>query len=335
MRFKKALKWVCKALGAGCLALFVMTIFCMFYSNSPIHYPNASGATDYIWTPNAFYAQCQEGISHGQTNNEGFYNAFDYEPGMKIDILVMGSSHMEGSNVDQRENTASRLNALLPDKTVYNIGISGHTFLICCSNLEAALKTYRPAGYAAIETSKLNFTIDELDSFLNGTIPELTDHSSGILGFLSKNQFLRQLYHQYQSFMNQSPQEEEEVFTADAYRDTPEPEDNSEMLDHVLSRLDRTASAYDTEVIIFYHPSTQIDADGSLLLPDDAEDRAKFSELCEKNHIIFLDMTERFQYEYETNHILPHGFSNSSVGSGHLNRYGHEMIAEELYKSIN
>ena len=26
---------------------------------------------------------------------------------------------------------------------------------------------------------------------------------------------------------------------------------------------------------------------------------------------------------------------NSTVGSGHLNKYGHEMIADELYKIIS
>ena len=87
-------------------------------------------------------------------------------------------------------------------------------------------------------------------------------------------------------------------------------------------------------MIIFYHPTTRINSDGSLLLPNDAEKRETFSNLCKQNGIIFLDMTERFKYEYKVNHVLPHGFINSSVGSGHLNKYGHKMIADELYKLI-
>ena len=38
--------------------------------------------------------------------------------------------------------------------------------------------------------------------------------------------------------------------------------------------------------------------------------------------------------EYNQNYILPHGFINSSIGNGHLNKYGHKMLAEELYKII-
>lgn len=107
------------------------------------------------------------------------------------------------------------------------------------------------------------------------------------------------------------------------------------MLNQVLSSLGTTASEYGIKIVIFYHPPTQISSDGSLLLPDDAKARADFSNLCARNDIIFLDMTERFQYEYDTNYILPHGFINSTVGSGHLNQYGHEMIADELYRIIN
>ena len=88
------------------------------------------------------------------------------------------------------------------------------------------------------------------------------------------------------------------------------------------------------KLIILYHPSTQINADGSILFPDDEKDRMKYSNLCDEYGITFLDMTERFRLEYETKHILPHGFFNSSIGSGHLNKYGHEMIADELYRII-
>ena len=125
---KKLLLNLIKVFLAGCLALVAMTFFCFFYSNSPLHYPNSSGATDYTWQANTFYSTCGEGIAHGRTNNEGLMNLFDYKAGMPIDTLVMGSSHMEAKHVAMSESAASILNSLLPDKTVYNIGVSGHTF---------------------------------------------------------------------------------------------------------------------------------------------------------------------------------------------------------------
>ena len=85
-------------------------------------------------------------------------------------------------------------------------------------------------------------------------------------------------------------------------------------------------------VIILYHPPVTIEPDGTLTLGDDREQAEAFREICETNGIQFLDMGARFLREYEENHLLPYGFANSAVGKGHLNRYGHAMIADELYK---
>lgn len=325
------LKWFGKAALAGCLAFMSMTAFCLVYYNVPIHHPNESGATDYSWVPNAFYSRLTEGTAHGKTNNEGFLNTYDYEEGMNISVLVMGSSHMEGYQVAQGDSVAGRLNELMGDKNVYNIGTAAHNFLVCCSNFKAAVERYQPSKYVIIETRKLNFTADSLCSVLNGTLPELPDYSGGIFGLLSRNQYLRLVYKQLQGFMEQGAESGEDT----AAPTEQESETTGCMLDQVLSRLGTTASEYGTKIVIFYHPSTQISTDGSLLLSGEANAKAEFSYLCAKNGIIFLDMAERFQYEYDTNHILPHGFINSSVGNGHLNKYGHEMIADEIYKIIS
>ena len=326
------LKWLGKTLASGILAFLVMTVFCLVYYNTPVHYPNDSGATDYRWVSNKFYSRLTEGTAHGKTNNEGFLNSYDYTVGMKIDILVMGSSHMEGYQVDQSDSVAGRLGGLMGNKRVYNIGTSGHDFCVCCDNFRAALEYYRPSECVIIETSGLNFTSEKLSSVLDGTLPEIPDHSGGIVGLLSRNQFIRLAYEQMKGFMRQASADSADM-------ETPvqpvKMELNSEKLDQVLSELSETASKFGTDIIIFYHPSTQLNKDGSLLLPDNLELREEFSSLCAKNGITFLDMTDRFQYEYDTNHILPHGFINSSVGSGHLNKYGHGMIADELYKLIN
>ena len=329
---KTIFNWIIKAFFSGTLAFLVMTVFCVMYYNVPVHYPNDSGATDYSWTPHSFYSRLTEGTAYGKTNNEGFLNSYDYVEGMDVDILVMGSSHVEGFNVAQNESISAKLDELIGDKRVYNIGISGHDFLVCCNNFKAALKRYQPSEYVIIETDRLSFSSEQLDSVLKGTLHEISDHSDGILGLLSKNQFLRLLYEQMKGFMRQSS----ENGTVAPVSDQPVNAGlNGDKLDQIFSSLRTIALEYGIEIIIFYHPSTQLNTDGNLLLPDDLEICQEFSNLCMKNDITFLDMTGRFQYEYETKHILPHGFINSSVGSGHINKYGHEMIADELYKIIN
>ena len=326
---KKILLQTVKVVFSAILAFVLLTVLCLLYYNVPVHYPNSSGATDYKWELNAFYSRATEGIAFGKVNNDGFINKINYDEGMKIDCLILGSSHMEAYNVSQSDNAASKLNALMRDKTAYNIGISGHTFLTCCSNLKAALENYNPSDYVIIETSRIDFSADELNSVLDGTLPEIADHSGGILGFLSRNPFLRLIYKQLQGFMEQADDDNENTVI-----DNRPQEDNRNALNSLLSYISDAAAKNNVKIIIFYHPTTQINSDGSLLLPNDSDVRTMFSNLCSENGITFLDMTERFKYEYEINHILPHGFCNSSVGSGHLNRYGHEMIADELYKII-
>lgn len=332
MKAKEIMTAFGKIVISGCIAFVVMTLFCFFYYNVPVHSPNENGSTDYRWTPDAFYCRATEGFAFGMTNNEGLLNAEDFTENSKIDILLMGSSHMEAYNVQQKNSVAGVLNDTLGDKNVYNIGVSGHNFLTCCANFESALDFYSPSDYVIIETSQLDFSAEKLQSVIDGTLPEISDHSGGILSLLSRNQFLRQAYTQLKSFVGNGNTDPD--LSAESADENDVQEDTSEELSSVISNLAQTASQHDTKLIIFYHPSTGINSDGSLLLPDDHFYRNLFKEICEENGVIFLDMTERFQTEYDTDHVLPHGFSNSSVGSGHLNADGHAMIADELYKII-
>lgn len=59
-----------------------------------------------------------------------------------------------------------------------------------------------------------------------------------------------------------------------------------------------------------------------------------FASTCEDLGIVFVDMTDSFKDLYATEHQLAHGFINTAVGSGHLNKYGHRVIAEKLAEVI-
>ena len=54
MKFNKMIQWLCKAFISGCIAFSILTFFCVFYYNMPVHYDNKTGATDYKWKPNTF-----------------------------------------------------------------------------------------------------------------------------------------------------------------------------------------------------------------------------------------------------------------------------------------
>ena len=106
--------------------------------------------TDWRYDTNAFYSRGTEGFACWRTNNEGYLNIGNYTPGMNIDVLITGSSHMEALNVMQKNSSASILDSKYGIR-VYNIAISGQNFATCASSLKAAVKKYKPSRFVVIE----------------------------------------------------------------------------------------------------------------------------------------------------------------------------------------
>lgn len=324
----------CKIALSGIIAFLVLNLFCYIYYNIPIHSTNSDGSTDYKWEESVFYSSGTEGFAWGKTNNDGFTNMFDYEDDMEIDVLIMGSSHMEAYQVGMDESTASRLNSLLEKDVVYNIGVSGHNFLTCACNFEAAVKRYQPKKYIILETSSLSFSEDALAQAVNGTIAEIPSYSNGIIGFLQQSQFLCLLYKQANNFMNAQTDDAIDVADNDTSTNTETADSNMQLLNKLLEKMSGISQKTGARIIIVYHPGTIVNYDGTLHLTGDPNMSQQFQKLCENNGIILLDMSNRFEREYNNTFTLPYGFANSSVGSGHLNKYGHSMIADELYDLI-
>lgn len=326
---QKIISWLLKALAAGLVAFTSLTVFCFLYYNVPVHQETIDGATDYAWEYSKFYSKATEGFAYGKTNNEGYLNTFDYTEEQEIAILVMGSSHMEAYQVSLQESTAALLNQLFPGDTVYNIGVSGHDFLVCADNLSAAVSKYKPTKYVLLETSTLSFSDEQLASAINETVADIPSHSGGIIGMLQKNPFLRLCYSQLQSFAKNT-----KVQGTTESNTTTAPVKNLALYDELLMRLVNTVSKTGAQLIIVYHSNLKLNEDGGVICTGDPELTSAFSGLCEKNGILFLDMSNHFVRHYEETHILPHGFSNSSVGSGHLNKHGHKVIAYAIYNLI-
>lgn len=315
---KKTASWLLKACIAGLIAFVFLTGFCFFYYNVPVHDDELSGVTDFAYEHNKFYSRALEGFSWGRTNNEGYINAFDYTEGQNVDILVMGSSHMEAFQVPMYEATASLLSNLFPEDTVYNISLSGHNFLICADNFSAAMEKYKPTKYVLLEIQELTYSDEGLTSAINETVADISSHADGLFGLLQKNPLLKKLYATWHATLPKTFAEK--VWGSEA------------LYDELLAKLSNTAAQTGAQLIILHHPHLLLNQDGSASVEGDEEQAAIFADLCRKNNILFLDMTNIFLQRYEKDHILPHGFFNSSIGTGHLNKYGHEMVANAVYE---
>ena len=327
---KEKLLWLLKALLSGLIAVIVMTGFCSLYYNLPVHHDTEDGATDYAWESHAFYSRGTEGFAWGRTNNEGYLNSYDYTEDMPVDILVMGSSHMEAYNVSMDESTASVLGSLLPDRTVYNIGVSGHNFMTCADNIAAAVDKYQPDEYVVLEISGLRYSEEDLRAIIDGTVAHQESHQDGIVGLLQKNSFFRLLYAQWQGFADNAKATDASDVADSSFQKMAD----EDTYDAVLTKLYNAAAKYGAKLILVYHPHIQPEANGGVTVLDDAEYRPFFAQVCRNNKAEFLDMSDIFVENYRQQHVLPHGFSNTSVGAGHLNKYGHAMIAEAICDRI-
>ena len=328
------MRYFFKLIVAGIIAFIFLNILCIFYYINPDSLPTKNGVTDFFWEPSSYYSKMTEGFGYGKMNNEGFNNIQDYEHNQPIDILLMGSSHMEGLNVPQKRTVAAVLNTLFnKSKYVYNIGLSGHEFPYIVNNIETAVRFYAPKEYVIIEIAEFEFDVISLEQGINSNLKRLAAADGKFImllkkiPYLHKIPYLRLLKLQYQNYRSSQRHNN--------YQGNNDAKINDEMYSQVLEaafqKLSQIANNQKIRIILVYHPELRLNFDGSLHDSTDVNRLTLFEKYSAENDIVFINMIDRFRTEYKSFHIAPYGYSNTEINVGHLNRYGHQMIADELY----
>ena len=321
--------WIIKAIVSGVIALGVLSIFALFYYNYGIRKTNTTGATDYSWE-NRFYSQGYEGVGYGILDENGFNNIKPYSD---IDILLMGSSQMEARNVAQNKCSSYVLDSCLNDYNVYNIAVEGHNIYRNISNLDAALKEYTPSKYVILETMNIDLDNDSMIMAISGSYTKSNAYDSGIIYYMQKVPYLRIIHKQLTALKTNKD--------VDQFKLDDDIDDNSsdnveiykDNLEFFLGKYAKKCNDYGCKPIILYLPDITIDENG-LLLSSYSNKEKMFLDVCTELGIELVDMSKVFESEYNSNYCIPYGFCNTSIGYGHLNEYGHKIVAEELYRKI-
>lgn len=338
---KKLIMWIGKVVVSGFIALAILSLFCMYYYSHGIRKTSETGATDYSWE-NRVWSLGYEGHAWGIIDEDGYNNPYTIDKD-DIEVLIMGSSQMNANNVSTGYSTAYLLNdkfkQMEKNYEVYNIGMEGHDFFKCVDNLDEALKTYNPKHYVIIESFYDRLSEEAMDEIIKGTRVRGSAYDSGLIYYLQKVPYFRLLHRQIRNkggmndieLVAPATELKENKYLVDSV-------DNSDMLyeeklDTFFAMLSSKLEGYDAQLIIFYIPVTKINEDGSLSFGN-SEDVEMFKKYCKKYDIIFADLTDSFREQYSNKFILPYGFSNTEIGTGHLNKYGHQMIAEKLFNTI-
>ena len=239
----------------------------------------------------------------------------------------MGSSHMEATEIRNTENVGYLLNQELTSMTTYNIGMSGHDIYRCATNLRNAVQEYNPTSYVIIETDTTCLTSDEINSVLQEEMEPIKSYDSGLMYMLQRYcPAIKSLYKQISDWRNADrivSNEENNGGSNASY------EDYSAFI-HKM----KEDCGDNTTLIIFYQPAYSIDMNGKLAFEETNYSINYFAQACEDNDVVFINVTDRFCELYEQDSILAHGFINTAVGVGHLNKYGHRIIEETLVEFI-
>ena len=328
-------RWLVKLLLANVFACAIFSVVGYFYyfGGLGIEPPIA----DEVWkraTPNGRVSRCVEGAVCVRLDANGYNNEYYRRVGRDltdVDALTMGSSHVEGFNLNKP--FVYLLNERFAEeerpKSFYQCGASSHTLSASVARLEPALKLFRPREYVLIEAGTVPDAKEVRralnDEFANRPAPEaLRPWFARIWGLTWGLGRLNQ----YVAFRAKRESEAK----------APPPRESREALEDDWTALARrvveVARRYNVQPIIFFHLNANLGANGEYLPRPDVENLSAFRAVCEREGIVFVDATERFREEYEENDVWPYGFGNAGIVSGHLNRDGHRIVADVLEETI-
>ncbi len=336
MKIKNLIKIICSAV----ISFAILNAVCFFYYNIPVHSESKTNSTDYVWESNKFRSSGTEGFAWVKTDANGFNN-LDAEYGKSPEILIMGSSHTEAFNVSQKENYVCIINSLFAQNGLkaYNIGISGHTLTTCINNFENAVKEFTPSKYVIMEVSSTELSMNDIENISDGTVKKIHSTANSILIFLQKIPFIRCVYHQIDKMGFEvkktscnAPDEKSVLKEMEA---TDSNDDYESALNELLMNLNSVAQKNGVKLIIFLNPNLNIGDDGKVIPRNISSKEEIFAIACQNNNIEYIDMYGAYTETYNKTYRLPHGFSNTAVGKGHLNKYGHETVANVLYEHIS
>ena len=333
----KIIKSFGKFLLAGITASLIISIILCVYSLTPVHIENPEKNTDYIWEPNSRWVTMEEGIGGGKYDANGFNNAKVIE---NPDIIIVGSSHVEGRNVTQKENMSFILNDMFEGKhEIYNMGISGHHFYKTCQYIPASLDRFEVTPkLVLVESAIVELSKDQVEAAINGTVEFSPSHGEGLIAFLQKIPILRVLYSQMEDglFDLFMPELQPTVVTNTESVENVEKQINIdiEAYELMFDYLASIEEEYNTEIVIFYHPEEVLEEDGTISFKKN-ECSPVFAVEASKKGIDFIDMQSYFETMYYEEHKVPHGFITGKAAYGHMNADGHSAIADVLYDVIN
>lgn len=314
---------------------------CLFpYYRSPGRLTRDYCATSAVWMPNRYVTNMREGYSLYRTDENGYLNDNTYLRNPYI--LTVGASYTAGREVPDGLRYSDILDRYYCSNykinhKVYNVAQDGFFFPGMICGFKSLVQEFPDSEAIVLEISDTRFSVTDLKSALTQreyreayTGAQIADNASkkdklkcsmlSVFPIFSCSFFqIQAINKKFTGMKSVSGQQLEKV--------------DPEYRDAVNNDLKLIRSEYNGKLIIAYHPPVGWDKEGNYIVESD-ETVSIFGDECKRNDIIFIDMTEEFRNDYSKEYLVPYGFYNTTIGDGHLNRYGHKIIADALYEAL-
>lgn len=323
-----------KLLSALLLSLVIINIFVCFYDRYPGWIDRSNSSTDAIWYPNSIIIHGTEGYGIHHVDQNGYLNE-----GRLIQsgyTLVVGASHTQGKEIPNSMRYSDILNAIICKRLhypshklcVYNVSQDGYFYPQMVKNFKSIISEFPNSSNLVLEIGSTNFAASELKNSFNQVEYHDTNRGAEIVKRLSFVQTLRAKFKEYFPIFRLIK------LNIDAQHKKTSNNVNTKMFDTTLysSLLDKSMkiirSEYHGNLIIVYHPPVSITKNGMIISKSISDEI--FENIAKNNNIVFLNMSSLFIEHYNSNYTVPYGFFNTSMGKGHLNSQGHEIMANAL-----
>ena len=319
-------------LGAVLIAALIMNVICFAYNRSLGWIDRENGATFGIWYPNKYLVHGTEGYGIYKVDSRGYLN--NELPLEENYILVVGSSYTQGKEVLLGNRFSDLLNKKYGYNNTlkfYNLSQDSYYFPDIMNGFKAIISEFPKSSRIIIEIGNTFFSKEEMlrgcefreyDKSQNGE--EILKHQNAFnrIKLNIKNYFplLYNIKTQFDLIKNNS--------NSTSNKDTIDLDEYRKLLNISLKNI---SNIYNGKIIFLYHPEIEIDKYGEMHVIYSITDEI-FKNVCDENNIVFIDVGDSFYQEYNDRSVVPYGFSNTSLGVGHLNDEGHQIIANEIYK---
>ncbi len=340
MKAGKVLKYFIKLAISGILALIILSVLCLFYYNPPMPTPQFQEYSNTKYIENRFWVSFREGFGFGKTNELGYNDAPIQNPSASR-IAFVGSSNTVGLQMRQKDTFARLTEELLlsddnsqNDYECMNVASAGQFFETSVSNIEPLAKSFDNLAFVVIEAPSYNYSEEDFYKMLRGEY-HVEPASSGIIYRIAQSSpYLRLLANQYQSMMQHRSEDYTEI-SASPVSAAPDYEAYERGFRAVAEMLGGIANEYGFRIILLQHGMPVADAEHIMHNNQDVKKVEILSRCCSDNGIIFLDMCQEFADYHNSTSASAYGFPNTSPNTGHLNKTGHNLIAQRIYETVS